>query len=63
MPVKIGRQSEYNAERAKEMRSIQKHANELRMNATPTPQLIETDLRKIFSNDLGQSDNMSRAVT
>ncbi len=30
------------------------------MNATPTPQLIETDLRKIFSNEIEM--NVSRAA-
>jgi hypothetical protein len=31
------------------------------MNATPTPQIIETDLRKIFSNEIEM--NVSRAAT
>ena len=61
MPSKAGRQSEYNAERIKHMKQIQKHSNELRMNATPTPQIIETDLRKIFSNEIEM--NVSRAAT
>ncbi len=61
MPTKVGRQSEYNAERMKQMKQIQKNSIELRMNATPTPQIIETDLRKIFSNEIEM--NVSRAAT
>jgi hypothetical protein len=53
--------SEYQAERIKDMHQRLKQQGKpqhsLRLNATPTPQLIETDLKSIFN----QSDEISRA--